>query len=113
MKVTRDTLKEYILEALELKGPQTPNQVSKWVWNNHSSDLRKSGDLLYSWQYDLRWAIQRLKGDDLAAIDSSHKPSIWSITARGKMVRGVKVVRVHNAEWVDCEEVACVEITNE
>jgi hypothetical protein len=42
-------------------------QVSREVWRQHESDLRNSGDLFYTWQYDIRWAAQRLRNDGVLA----------------------------------------------
>ena len=35
--------------------------VSKAIWEAHQSDLAASGDLFYTWQYDVRWAAQKLR----------------------------------------------------
>jgi len=29
-------------------------EISRAVWDRHEDDLRESGDLFYTWQYDLR-----------------------------------------------------------
>lgn len=36
--------------------------VAKHIWANHEDELKRSGDLFYSWQYDMRWAAQNLRG---------------------------------------------------
>jgi hypothetical protein len=36
-------------------------EVTKDVWAAHEDDLRASGDLFFTWQYDLRWAAQKLR----------------------------------------------------
>jgi len=51
-------LQNWILEALEALGPSTVAEVAKCVWDMHEADLRASGDLFYTWQYDMRWQAQ-------------------------------------------------------
>lgn len=53
---------QWVLEALtERGGSGSVVQVSKIVWRRHELDLRNSGDLFYTWQYDIRWAAQKLR----------------------------------------------------
>lgn len=59
---TRRDLDEWILEALDaLDGRGTIVDVSRWIWESKRRALESSGDLLYTWQYDLRWAVKRLR----------------------------------------------------
>ena len=60
----RSDLMELVVEALKskkLSGKGTPKDVAKYVWDNYESELKKSGDLLYTWQYDIRWAANTLR----------------------------------------------------
>lgn len=48
-------LRKWILEALrDMGGKASLLDICKYVWENHESDLRASGDLFYTWQYDIR-----------------------------------------------------------
>lgn len=59
---TKQDLVHWVLEALgELGGRGTVVQVCKVVWQRHELDLRSSGDLFDTWQYDIRWAAQKLR----------------------------------------------------
>lgn len=59
---TRDDLKDWILDALEeMQGRGTIVDVSRAIWLAHREDLDLSGDLFYTWQYDIRWAASDLK----------------------------------------------------
>lgn len=52
------------MEALEeLGGSGSVLDVAKIVWRRHEPELRDSGDLFYTWQYDLRWAATALRKD--------------------------------------------------
>ncbi len=53
--------------------------VCKYVWINHQQELASSGDLFYTWQYDIRWAATELrKTKRMKAADESPK-GIWEI----------------------------------
>lgn len=55
---------DWVVEALDqLGGTAGVLEVSRQVWKNHEDALRESGDLFYTWQYDLRWAATRLRKD--------------------------------------------------
>jgi hypothetical protein len=60
--VTRDKLKVWVLDALKIHGgtARVPD-IAKYIWDNHETELRKSGDLFYTWQYAMRWAGQILQ----------------------------------------------------
>lgn len=59
---TRDDIKDWVLVALqELGGKARPVDVAKYIWHNWEPELRKSGDLLYKWQYEARWAATSLR----------------------------------------------------
>ncbi|HEX2094654.1 MAG TPA: hypothetical protein VHG28_19775 [Longimicrobiaceae bacterium] len=59
---TRDVLQDWIVEALQSLGGQGRiMDVSKYIWHHHEPDLRHAGDLFYTWQYDMRWAAQKLR----------------------------------------------------
>lgn len=59
---TKQDLMPWVVEALtELGASGTVVQVCKVVWRRHELDLRNSGDLFYTWQYDIRWAAQKLR----------------------------------------------------
>ena len=58
----RAELVDWVYEAVkENGGTATIVQVASHIWKNHESDLKRSGDLFYTWQYDMRWAAQRLR----------------------------------------------------
>jgi hypothetical protein len=60
--VDKISLQGWIVEALEhLGGSGSIVDVSREVWQRHEHDLRASGDLFYTWQYDIRWAATKLR----------------------------------------------------
>jgi hypothetical protein len=55
-------MKDWVLEALHvLGGKGYPKDVARYIWEKYEPELRRSGDLLYTWQYDVRWAAQSLR----------------------------------------------------
>lgn len=59
---TREDMKDWVVDALRsFGGSASPSDVAKYIWDNHEHDLRASGKLLYTWQYDVRWAAQALR----------------------------------------------------
>lgn len=60
---TREKLCEWVIEAIRFHGDRAYIiDISKYIWNRYSQELGDSGDLFYTWQYDLRWAGQVLRG---------------------------------------------------
>ena len=58
------TLAQWIVEALEAhEGSAGIVAICKHIWKHHESDLRESGDEFYTWQYDMRWAGNRLRSE--------------------------------------------------
>lgn len=61
---TKNDLKAWVVEALKVSGGQaTIPDVAKHIWDHHEADLRKSGELFYTWQYDMRWAANQLRAE--------------------------------------------------
>lgn len=48
-------------ELRALGGSATILEVCKRVWADYETDLRESGSLFYTWQYDIRWAATTLR----------------------------------------------------
>ena len=60
--VQRDILMDWVVDALKAYGGRARIvDVCKHIWQHHETDLRLSGDLFYMWQYEVRWAGQRLR----------------------------------------------------
>ena len=59
---SRLELQEWVIAALKAKGgTATIVEVAKHLWAEHEKELRASGDLFFTWQYDMRWACTRLR----------------------------------------------------
>ena len=77
---SRDVLMDWLVEALEDRGGEAHLvQVAESVWERHEEDLRRSGALFFTWQYDLRWAALKLrKRGVLRAVDDTRK-GVWGL----------------------------------
>lgn len=80
---TRTNLENWVFEALtRLGGRASIVAVAKSIWEFHGEEIKSSGDLFYTWQYDMRWAAQRLRRDGrLLPIDQQLKRGAWEIAS--------------------------------
>ena len=71
----REDLQLWVLAALnDLDGEGSVVEIAKHIWKNHEQELRDSGDLFYRWQYEMRWAGQKLQhGGKLVKMSSPRK----------------------------------------
>ncbi len=54
-------------------------EVCKFIWRKHENDLRASGDLFYTWQYDVRWAAQKLRDTGKLIPLSGDRSGVWEL----------------------------------
>ena len=79
---TRNNLYDWVHEALmELGGSGTIVQIAKEIWKSHKEDLQKSGDLFYTWQYDMRWAANKMRKNGVMKSASVSPHGIWELKA--------------------------------
>ncbi len=77
---TKHDLPDWVIEALtELGGSGGVVEVSEVVWRRHEPDLRQSGDLFFTWQYDIRWAAQQLRDAGRLQKMAGAKRSPWRL----------------------------------
>ena len=58
----REDLKPWVIDALRAHGGSaTIIEVCQYIWEHHEGELKSSGNLFYTWQYDVRWAAQTLR----------------------------------------------------
>ena len=74
-------LETWILDALRsLGGEARIPDVCKHVWEQHEHDLRASGDLFYTWQYDIRWAALVLRKRGAMKSAAISPAGVWELT---------------------------------
>lgn len=82
MKFTRNDFKPLILEALrEYKGKAKIFEICKFIWDNYHHKISKSEKLLYTWQYEIRWAGQQLQKEGKLKKGKNEFRGIWSLTS--------------------------------
>lgn len=60
--VNKGDLGPGVVKCLQESGGRTSIvQLCRWVWKNYEQELRRLGDLFYTWQYDIRWAVHELR----------------------------------------------------
>ncbi len=78
--ITMDDLSNMIIEALRYYGGRASLvEICKYVWNNYESELRKSGDLFFTWQYRIRWQATQLRKKGILKPADSTPKGIWEI----------------------------------
>lgn len=76
--LSKNDLGQFIVDCLKQTGGKaTLVEVSKYIWKNHENQLRESGDLFYTWQYDYRWqaTVLRKKG----ILKETSKSKYWEL----------------------------------
>lgn len=77
---TKEDLKEWLLDALQENGESaTIVEVCQHIWENHEADLRASGSLFYTWQYDVRWAATALRNAGKLRPAKETAKGVWQL----------------------------------
>lgn len=78
--ITKDMLEDLIVEALNsLGGSASLIDVCRYVWTTYSVELERSGDLLFTWQYDIRWAATRLRESGALKQAGVSPKGVWEL----------------------------------
>jgi hypothetical protein len=87
---TRDDLEAWLIQALTASGGAgTIVQACKYIWEEHEDELRSSGDLFYTWQYDVRWMANRLRRKKIMRAVQESPAHVWelaSVTAKPSLL---------------------------
>jgi hypothetical protein len=74
----RDNIELWVREAVtEAGGDASVLETAKYIWARHEGEIRSSGDHFYSWQYDMRWAAQRLRDRNILTVEKVAGRSRW------------------------------------
>jgi len=77
----KEALRQWVLESLTARGGSASLvDVCRDVWQVHEPDLRMSGDLFFTWQYDIRWAAQQLRDTGVLVPDDEAPRGIWKLS---------------------------------
>ena len=78
--MTKEMLPDLLYGILrDMGGHGSIISICKRFWSEYENELRNSGDLFYTWQYDIRWAATTLRKTG-RMIDAKASPSgVWEI----------------------------------
>lgn len=77
---TKHDLGDWIVDALRSnQGSARLIEICRQVWEQHEDELRVSGDLFFTWQYDIRWAATNLRHGGILKPASVSPPGIWEL----------------------------------
>lgn len=77
---TNDDLQRWIVDILRDAGSEmSVLEVSRAVWERHEAELRESGDLFFTWQYNLRWAAQKLRNQGVLKLQDGRRNGGWAL----------------------------------
>jgi hypothetical protein len=78
--MTKDDLPDVVTKTLKaLGGTANVVVVAKEIWKQHQSELSNSGDLFFTWQYDMRWAAQKLRDAGKLSHVRENGRSAWQL----------------------------------
>lgn len=73
-------LADWAVAALHAQGGSARiPEICRHVWDNHETDLRASGDLFFTWQYDIRWAATKLRKSRALRPASASPRGVWEL----------------------------------
>jgi hypothetical protein len=76
----RTDLQQWVTQALhDLGGTGRIVDICRYIWEHHEDDLRASGDLFYTWQYEMRWAGQQLRNQGILCSVHRSKNQLWEL----------------------------------
>ena len=79
----KSDLETWVGNALcQIGGRGTVVAVAEQIWNTHEAELRGSGDLFFTWQYDMRWAANRLRRRGVMKAVARSAPGLWELVRR-------------------------------
>lgn len=76
----KNELPDLLFQCLkELGGEANIVAVCRYFWEHYEEELQNSGDLLYTWQYDIRWAATELRKRKIM-LDAKESPKgVWQL----------------------------------
>jgi len=76
----KEDLRDWVADALSvLGGSGRLVEVAKVIWRDHEAELKTSGDLFYTWQYDMRWAANVLRRSGVLKPAELSPKGVWEL----------------------------------
>ena len=78
--MTRFDLPDLLYTSIkDMGGSASIIDVCKYIWHHYEAELRSSGDLFYTWQYEIRWAATKLRKSKRMKDADISPTGIWEI----------------------------------
>ena len=79
--VNRQTMTNWVLGALKsLGGHGTIMQICKKVWEMHREEITGDAEMVYKWQYEIRWSGNMLRRERRLKQASESPRGIWELS---------------------------------
>lgn len=79
---TKHDVTDWVVAALKMhSGRATLVEVAREIWKRRESDLRSSGDLFYTWQYDMRWSANVLRRKGIMKAADLSPSGVWELVS--------------------------------
>ena len=76
----RDDLPDLLYRNLdELGGEATVVEAAAWFWSRYDKELRNSGHLFYTWEFDLKKAAESLRRDHRMVEAFDCPENVWEL----------------------------------
>lgn len=73
-------LRDWLIEALKGNGKKgTIIDVCRFIWEKYELELKASGNLFYTWQYDVRWAATELRKTGIMKPANISPQGVWEL----------------------------------
>ncbi len=79
---TKEDLQDWVHQALKASGGRgSIVDIAKHIWSNHEADLKRSGNLFFTWQYDMRWAGNVLRRKGIMRASEVSPAGVWELAS--------------------------------
>ena len=79
--ITRNNMPEIVYGALkDLGGSAEIVKVAEKIWGKHEEEIRQSGDMLFKWQYDMRWGATELRKQGKMKDSEDSPRGMWELS---------------------------------
>jgi len=77
----RNEVQDWVIAALmSYAGRASLIDVAEYVWINYRSEIDSSRNLLYTWQYEVRWAASTLRKRGIIKPASVSPKGVWELS---------------------------------
>ena len=77
---TKYDLRDWLVDAPNAHGGSASIvDACRYIWHNHKNELLASGDLFYTWQYDVRWAATELRKTRALRPANASPRGVWEL----------------------------------